>query len=97
MTEGFELDPANPFNELSKNEQLTLDVICAFSTATFTTEEIVAAVSAKRRKDSKSSVKNNWLPKLVKVGRVERVEEGVYRLPLPMYPNGMQIVPSEAA
>jgi hypothetical protein len=69
------------FSGLSQNERITLSAIIELDKARVTTKEIVDAVNAKRGKDSTSSVKNTWLPKLLERNFIERVEEGVYTLP----------------
>lgn len=74
------VDPNDPFSGLSLSQTLVLTVLGELNKNTFTLEEIVVAVDAKRKKPSKSSVTNNWLPALITKGRVTRLGDGVYAL-----------------
>ena len=67
-------------SKLKPNEQLTLDMAKTLGEGTFTTQQLVAAVDAARGKDSKSSIKNVWLPSLVARSLIERIAEGIYRV-----------------
>jgi hypothetical protein len=76
------VDPHNPFSGLSASQTLVLTVLRELDMNTFTLEQIITAVDVKRNKPSKSSVTNNWLPALVRKGLVERMGDGIYRMPV---------------